>query len=108
MRHGRKSRSKRFDGYKHHILKDLDSGMVRAVGVTPANAAEASVTETIALDLESQNVVLAELHIERAYLTSHWVKERSSNLTIICKSWRVRNGKYFEKTAFNIEIGKIT
>ncbi len=24
-RHGRKSRSKRFDGYKRHILKDLDS-----------------------------------------------------------------------------------
>jgi len=103
MRHGRKSRSKRFDGYKRHILKDLDSGMVRAVGVTPANAAEASVTETIALDLESQNVMLAELHIDRAYLTSHWVKERSSNLTIICKSWRVRNGKYFDKTAFNLD-----
>ncbi len=26
MRHGRKSRSKRFDGYKRHVLKDLDSG----------------------------------------------------------------------------------
>jgi len=36
MKHGRKSRSQRFDGYKRHILKDLDSGMVRAVGVTPA------------------------------------------------------------------------
>ncbi|NEO66094.1 MAG: transposase [Moorea sp. SIO4G2] len=30
MRHGRKSSSKRFDGYKRHILKDLDSGLVRA------------------------------------------------------------------------------
>jgi hypothetical protein len=103
MRHGRKSRSKRFDGYKRHILKDLDSGMVRTVGVTPANAAEASVTEAIALDLASQNVVIEELHIDRAYLTSHWVKERSSTLTIICKSWRVRNGKYFDKTAFNLD-----
>ena len=103
MRHGRKSRSKRFDGYKRHILKDLDSGMVRAVGVTPANAAESSVTNALAHDLESQNVVLAELHIDRAYLTSHWVKERSSDLTIICKSWRVRNGKYFDKTAFNLD-----
>ena len=45
MRHGRKNRSKRFDGYKRHILKDLDNGMVRAVGLTMANLAEASVTE---------------------------------------------------------------
>jgi len=36
MRHGRKSRSQKFDGYKH-ILKDLELQMVRAVGVTKAN-----------------------------------------------------------------------
>ena len=36
MRHGRKNRTKRFDGYKRHILKDLDLGMVRAVGITMA------------------------------------------------------------------------
>src|SRR5437588_10876013 len=30
MRHGRKSRSHRFDGYKRHVLRDLDSGLVRA------------------------------------------------------------------------------
>ncbi|NQE34542.1 hypothetical protein E5S67_02268 [Microcoleus sp. IPMA8] len=82
---------------------DLDSGMVKAVGVTPANVAKGIVTEAIAVDLTRQNVELGELHIERAYLTSHWVKERESNLTIICKSWRVRNGKYFDKTAFNLD-----
>jgi hypothetical protein len=45
MRHGRKSRSHRFEGYKRHVLRDLDTGLVRAVGVTPANAPEAKVTE---------------------------------------------------------------
>jgi hypothetical protein len=34
MRHGRKSKSQRFDGYKRHVLRDLDNGLVRAVGVT--------------------------------------------------------------------------
>jgi len=53
--------------------------------------------------LEYQEVVLEELHIDRAYLTSHWVKERSPNLTIICKAWRVRNGEKFDKTAFNLD-----
>jgi phage terminase small subunit len=29
MRHGRKSRSLRVDGYKRHILKDIDSGLLK-------------------------------------------------------------------------------
>ncbi len=45
MRHGRKSRSQRFDGYKRHVLKDLDSGLVRAVGITPGNVPEANATK---------------------------------------------------------------
>ncbi len=76
MRHGRKNRSKRFDGYKRHILKDPDNGLVRAVGVTMANLAEASVTEALSVDLEHQQVQLRELHIDRAYLSSSWVKNR--------------------------------
>ena len=35
MRHGRKSRSVLFDGYKRHVLTDLDTGLVPAVGITP-------------------------------------------------------------------------
>jgi hypothetical protein len=65
MRHGRKSRRQRVDGYKRHVLRDLDTGLLRAVGVTPANAAEASVPEAIVADLQAQPVQLAELHIDR-------------------------------------------
>lgn len=32
MRHGRKSRSMRVEGYKRHVLHDLDTGLIRAVG----------------------------------------------------------------------------
>jgi len=32
MRHGRKSRQVRIDGYKRHVLHDLDSGLVRSSG----------------------------------------------------------------------------
>jgi hypothetical protein len=71
MRHGRKSRSVRVDGYKRHVLHDLDTGLIRAVGVTPANAPEASVTEAISADLDRQPISLKELHIDRAYLSSH-------------------------------------
>ncbi len=34
MRHGRKSKNQRFNGYKRHVLRDLDSGLVRVVGIT--------------------------------------------------------------------------
>ena len=70
MRHGRKSRSVLFDGYKRHVLRDLDTGLVPAVGITPANVPEAAVTADIAADLDAAGRRLAELHIDRAYLSS--------------------------------------
>ena len=103
MRHGRKSRSVRVDGYKRHVLHDLDTGLIRAVGLTPANAPEASVTEAISLDLDRQRVWLKELHIDRAYLSSHWVRQRSDELAVYCKAWPVRISKRFHKQAFALD-----
>lgn len=103
MRHGRKSKSQRFDGYKRHILRDLDNGLVRAVGVTRANIPEASVTDAIAIDLKCQKVNLVELHIDRAYLSSSLVQNRSDELTVYCKAWQVKNSKLFSKTAFVLD-----
>jgi len=103
MRHGRKSRSQRVDGFKRHVLHDLDSGLVRAVGLTPANVPEASVTEAIVDDLSAQPVQLAELHIDRAYLSSTLVRERPPELALYCKAWPVRNGTRFPKTAFVLD-----
>ena len=77
MRHGRKSRSTLIDGYKRHVLTDLDSGLVPAVGITPANVPEATVTSDIAADLAAQDLTLVELHIDRVYLASTMVRERA-------------------------------
>lgn len=104
MRHGRKSKSVRFCGYKRHVLRDLDTELVRAAGVTPANAPEASVTGAIARDLKSQGAELGELHIDRAYLSSELlVRDRPPELEVYCKAWRVRNGEHFPKTAFEMD-----
>ena len=103
MRHGRKSRSQLVDGYKRHVLRDLDSGLIAAVGVTPANLPEATVTDSISLDLHVQGLRLRELHIDRAYLTSRLVQERDDDLLISCKAWPVHNGPYFAKTAFVLD-----
>jgi hypothetical protein len=105
MRHGRKSRSVLFDGYKRHVLRDLDTGLIPAVGITPANAPEASVTPAITADLAAAGRTLAELHIDRAYLASDLVRDRGPDLAIYCKAWRVRNtaGRY-AKTDFALDF----
>jgi len=105
MRHGRKSRTHLIDGYKRHVLRDLDHEVVRAVGLTRANAPEATVTDAIAADLAVQGATLAELHIDRAYLGSALVRDRSPALTIYCKAWPVRQGDHFAKTAFRLDWG---
>ena len=103
MRHGRKSRSQLIDGYKRHVLRDLESGLIAAVGVTPANLPEATVTDSISLDLHVQGLRLRELHIDRAYLSSNLVRERDDDLYISCKAWPVHNGPHFAKTAFVLD-----
>jgi|GraSoi_2013_60cm_1033757.scaffolds.fasta_scaffold25921_2 transposase len=106
MRHGRKSRSVRVDGYKRHVLHDLESGLVCAVGITAANAAEASVTDALDSDLKAHHLGLsdlAELHLDRGYLSSRWVRERPATLAVYCKAWPVRNGSRFPKTAFTLD-----
>ncbi|GHO63108.1 hypothetical protein KSC_020000 [Ktedonobacter sp. SOSP1-52] len=93
----------RVDGYKRHVLHDLDTGLIRAVGITPANVPEASVTRDISADLERQLVTLKELHIDRAYLSSHLVQERSDEVEIYCKAWPAREGKRFSKQMFLLD-----
>ncbi|NER94273.1 MAG: hypothetical protein F6J86_10600 [Symploca sp. SIO1B1] len=66
-------------------------------GIVLINVPEANVTPAIAEDLKTQQIILTELHIDRGYLNSHLVKKHDENLTIICKTWRVRNGKQVHK-----------
>ena len=108
MRHGRKSRRVRVDGYKRHVVHDLDTGLVCAVGVTPANAPEASVTDALDLDLAAFQLPVAgwaELHIDRAYLSSAWVRERPETLAMYCKAWPVRNRRPLSQDGLHPGLG---
>ena len=111
MRHGRKSRSMLSGGYKRHVIRDLDTGLVPAVGITPANAPAASVAGDVAADLEAAGWHLSELHIDRAYLSSALVRDRGPDLAIFCKAWRVRNASgRFAKDQFTLDFaaGQLT
>ena len=109
MRHGRKTRSQRVDGYKRHVLRDLDSELVRAVGLTPANLPEAEVAAQVQADLAAQGVELGELHIDRAYLASSLVRDRDRELAVYCKAFSVRgpDGR-FAKPAFLLDFDQHT
>jgi Transposase DDE domain/Transposase domain (DUF772) len=46
-RHGHKSRSRRFDGYKGHVSIDPDSELIDEVTITPANTADQDAAESL-------------------------------------------------------------
>ena len=53
-------------------------------------------------------MTLKELHIDRAYLSSHLVRERTDELEVYCKAWPVRSGKHFHKQAFILDWDRWT
>ena len=62
MRHGHKSKRKRFDGHKAAIVVDTDSQLITAVDVLPGNAAD----NLGALDLVEQSEASAEASVSEA------------------------------------------
>ncbi len=85
------------------MLRDLDSGLLPVVGITAANAPEASVTDAIVEDLVAQKLTVREWHIDRAYLASRVVQERKPDVAVYCTAWPVRTGPYLPKTAFPLD-----
>ena len=96
MRHGRKSRSLLVDGDKRHVLRDLDARLIAAVGVTPANVPEASVTDAIATALAAQQCTAGMAH-RPGVLARTLVQQRTDARAIFGKAWPVRSGLYFPK-----------
>jgi transposase len=67
MRHGRKSPSKRVDGYKAHLLTDHDTELVLAVGVTPANAPDGPEAAAMVAKARAAGVPVREVLGDTAY-----------------------------------------
>jgi hypothetical protein len=107
MRHGRKSRSKRFDGFKEHVALDLDARVILACAVTPANRPEEEGAAPIAEDIERQGLVLDELHIDRAYVNSPVVAAVLNRRgAVLAKPWALRAPKpgLFSKADFRVDL----
>ena len=107
MRHGRKSKSKRFNGYKQHIAADLDTGLIAACSVTPANRPEEEAMPELKADIDRQGRVVGELSIDRAYINSAMVSDViAAGGDVVAKPWAARNnhGDLFTKADFKIDM----
>ncbi|MCY0997910.1 IS1182 family transposase [Myxococcus sp. MISCRS1] len=113
MRHGRKSKSKRFNGYKQHVGTDLDTEFVVACAVTPANRPEEEATGALQEDMAHQELFPDVLLIDRAYLNSPMSEDvLASGGDVVCRPWRGASAKpgLFGKRDFKVNIrdGTIT
>lgn len=108
MRHGRKSKSKRFNGYKQHVATDLNSDLILACAITPANRPEEECAPDLKVDLDLQHAAVGRLYIDRGYINSELVADiQREGGEIVCKPWQVRNTirpGMFSKTDFTLNM----
>jgi hypothetical protein len=111
MRHGRKSKSQRINGYKRHIAADLDTKLILAAAITPANRPEAEATPDLRADIAHQELTIGELHIDRGYIKSALVDHvLGTGHEVICKPWvpRSKDGVLFSKADFRLNLRELT
>ena len=113
MRHGRKSKSKRFNGYKQHVGTHLDAGLILACAVTPANRPEDEGAPQLQADMAKMGFDPEELQIDRAYMHSTLVERTiARGGEVVSKPWKGANAKpgLFGKKDFKINVrdGTIT
>jgi hypothetical protein len=111
MRHGRKSKTKRFNGYKGHIACDLDTDLIVACGITPANRPEAEAVPNLQADIARGGLRgdIEQLSIDRGYIKSPLAAEVfARGGEVLCKPWVSRNPKGFRKSDFAINMRTCT
>ena len=106
MRHGRKSATQRIDGYKRHIVRDLDERLILSAAVQPANRPDKEALKPLLHDSALAGRQLHALHIDRAYLDDtvvpHLVAE---GVEIVCRAWPSYNSTgLFTKREFQIDL----
>lgn len=105
MRHGRKSKSSRIDGYKRHLALDVDSKLVLAGAVTPANRPEGEASRALFDDVLRQRFTVEHLHIDRAYLVDDYVlAHRFWGTEVHAKAFALRNHGRFTKADFRFDF----
>lgn len=108
MRHGRKNKNVRFNGYKEYVAADLDHDITLAATVLPANVPERDAGAELKAAIERQGFEITELAIDRGFISSPIVDElEAADARILCKPWSTtKNTKtgLFPKSAFTVDV----
>lgn len=104
MRHGRKSRTSRFDGYKRHIVRDLNDGLILEARVTPANEPDKAQLEEMLCEVESQGVQVSEVHVDRGYVGEDLGKWDERGVMVIARGLKLSNGGRYTKHDFEVDL----
>ena len=105
MRHGRKTKSKRFNGYKRHLAIDLDTLLILSIAVLPANRPEDEAAPGLVADITSQGLSIGALFIDRGYINAAIVDDLlARRAVVVCRPWLARNGDLFAKSAFKLNM----
>lgn len=109
MRHGRKSSTRTINGYKRHIARELETGLIWACALGAANEPEADSLREINDRIHGQNRSIGELYIDRGYLSSEVVDEIvARGGEVICRPWSPRNrDNLFTKADFEIDVDRM-
>jgi len=107
MRHGRKSKTRVFSGYKRHVSVDADlAPLIVGVHLEPGNIREYEGAQPLLEDAERQGFAVTEAHFDRGYLVSEAIHERRGRgLRIVSKPpTPPRTGDRLNKSDFDIDV----
>ena len=106
MRHGRKSRSGKFNGYKNHILKDVDSDIITNVDVSPGNCPDADMAKTLIDEAKEEfEVETKSLCGDGAYGSGKMRKDMDDKeIDLISKAPPVVDTGKLSKEEFDIDV----
>ena len=104
MRHGRKSRSRPFTGYKRHVVKLVGPDLIVEAVARPANEPEHLVLATLTTEV-ARHGPLTDVWMDRGYLASPEVPAlHARGVALHAKPWTAKNGERFPKQAFAIRL----
>ena len=104
MRHGRKTRTKPFTGYKRHVIKLVDADLIAGAVVRPANEPEHEALALLTPDVVRHGP-LGEVFLDRGYLGSPQIGAlHATGVAIRAKAWTSYNRGRFPKQAFALDM----
>jgi Transposase DDE domain/Transposase domain (DUF772) len=109
MRHGRKSKQQRFDGYKVHLTEEPASELVTAVAVTAANTPDGAVAASLVGQATGNGAAPRELVGDMAYGTGDVRAEAAAAGTrMVAKVPPHANAGRFGKHDFTVDLSDPT